>query len=176
MDEKAVWRGSSSQLVNLGSFLLCGLLAAAVITAAVLLRRTLAPLGFYGVLLVAAIVLIVLFPALLRWLRVRFQVYEVTSQRLKLTSGIFSRRTQIMELYRVKDYSMHEPFWMRLFKLGTITVITADPTNPQIQLQAIPRAAALLDELRRHVEVCRDAKRVRQVDFDEMNEAPVHDS
>ena len=46
--------------------------------------------------------------------------YEITSERIKITSGIFSKQTSALELYRVKDYTLEAPFFYRLFHLGNI--------------------------------------------------------
>jgi uncharacterized membrane protein YdbT with pleckstrin-like domain len=92
--------------------------------------------------------------------------YEVTSERIRITTGIFSKRTNALELYRVKDYILEEPFLMRLFKFGKIVILTSDVSTPRLELEAVPRARWLVDQLRAAVEARRDAKRVRAVDFD----------
>ena len=91
--------------------------------------------------------------------------YEISSERIKITTGIFSKQTNAMELYRIKDYFLNEPFFFRLFHLGNIVVLTSDQSTPQIVMRAIHGAKPLMDELRTNVEMRRDAKKVREVDF-----------
>jgi hypothetical protein len=61
----------------------------------------------------------------------------------------------------VQDYALVEPFWLRLFGLGNINITTTDNANPTIVIEAVPDAGALRDQIRKHVELCRDRKRVR---------------
>ena len=74
--EEIVWRGTSSQWKNFGVYLLCGLLCWLIV-----------PIFF----------------ALAYYLKTRCKVFELTTQRLKITSGVFTKVTETLELYRVKD-------------------------------------------------------------------------
>jgi uncharacterized membrane protein YdbT with pleckstrin-like domain len=132
--EQTLWKGSSSQMVNFGTYLLCGLFAWLVVP---------------------------IFIGLWKWIVNRCRVYEVTSQRIKITQGVWTKRTEEVELYRVQDYALVEPFWLRLFGLGNINITTTDNANPTIVIEAVPDAGALRDQIRKHVELCRDRKRVR---------------
>ena len=55
---------------------------------------------------------------------------------------------------------------MRLVGLGTIEVRTMDTTSPKLYLEAIHGARKLREELRKHIEQCRDRKGVRLTEFD----------
>ena len=107
-----------------------------------------------------------IFIALWKWILVRSRTYEVTSQRLRLREGVFSKRTDEMELYRVKDTTLVEPFWQRLFGLGTIEITTNDATTPLVKIESIAGAKELREDLRRHIETCRDRKRVRLAELE----------
>ena len=74
--EEIVWRGTSSHWKNFGVYLLCGLFCWLIL-----------PLFF----------------ALVYYLKTKNKVFELTTQRLKITSGVFSKVTETLELYRVKD-------------------------------------------------------------------------
>ena len=119
--------------------------------------------------LVPAFIILLLPPAyaLFQAVLIKAIRYEITSERIKITSGIFSKKTSAMELYRVKDYTLEAPFFYRLFHLGNITILTSDRSTPQIMLTAVPNAKKLMDDIRTHVELRRDQKRVREVDFDQ---------
>lgn len=133
-DEQTIWKGSSSQWLHFPVYLVCGLLSVLVV-----------PL-IYGIA---------------RWIQNRCRLYIITTQRIIIATGVFSRSTDEVELYRVTDYKLVEPFWERIFRLGSIVVTTSDEANPTVNLEGIRNAAALRDELRKHVEACRDQKRVR---------------
>ena len=164
-DETTVWEGSSSQVVNLPVFLLCGLLIGVFIGAAGLVATTKGPPMVSIVL--AALSIAPLLYALLRAWQTKCRLYRVTTERLRISSGILTRRTDEVELYRVKDYVLFEPFFLRVFGLADLVLKTDDAVNPNVLLRAIPGGQALKDQIRRHVEVCRDKKRVRVTEFDQ---------
>ena len=104
--------------------------------------------------------------AIARWFRTRFTTYRVTNQRIITITGIFTRRTQEVELYRVKDYSIVSPFFLRMVHRGTLVMTTSDKTTTIVSLSAVPNVEQLRDDIRRSVEILRDIKRVREVDYE----------
>src|SRR4051794_8461776 len=114
--EQVIWSGSSSQVRNLHVYLLCLVLAGGIVALSVVLQKSLIAIG----------VAVPFIFALARWIALRSRHYELTTQRVRLRQGILSKRTDELELYRVKDVTVFEPFWQRLFSLGTIIVTTND--------------------------------------------------
>lgn len=139
MAEETIWRGPSSQLQNLGVYILCTLFFWLVV-----------PLFF----------------ALARYLQTRNRVYELTTERFKITQGVFSKATSTIELYRVKDIEVRQPFLYRLVGVENIHISTSDVSSPLLLLDAIPVAAGLPDKLRNQVEAIRVQKRVREIDLE----------
>ncbi len=139
MAEETIWRGTSSQVKNLGIFILgipfCWLLVPAYF-------------------------------AIARYLQTRSKVYELTSERLKITEGVFSKATSTVELYRVKDIEMRQPFLYRMLGVENLHVTTSDVSSPTLFFEAIPIAAGLPDKLRNQVEIIRVQKRVREIDLE----------
>lgn len=138
-EEKSVWMGTPSQVVNLGAFILCGILFFLVIP---------------------------LFIMLWKWLVVKTTKYELSTERLRTQTGIFNKKTDELELYRVRDYQLEQPFFLRMFSLGNIVLETSDRSHPHVVIQAISKPEGVLDQLREHVEECRTRKQVREVDFE----------
>jgi uncharacterized membrane protein YdbT with pleckstrin-like domain len=139
MAEEIVWRGTSSQLQNLGTYILCALFCWLIV-----------PIFF----------------ALARFLQTKNRVYELTTERLKRTEGVFSKATDTLELYRVKDIEVRQPFWYRLLGVENIQLNTSDASTPVVLLDAIPSHIALADKLRNQVEIVRTQKRVREIDIE----------
>ena len=140
MDEQPVWKGSASHVKYLGTYILCALTFFLIVPIVIAVRR---------------------------WIDVHFTIYELTSERLRTTTGMLTKRTEQLELYRVKDYSLVQPFRYRVFGVGNIVLVTSDRTTPHVVLEAIPNAAAVHEHIRTYVEQCRRARGVREVDFDE---------
>jgi uncharacterized membrane protein YdbT with pleckstrin-like domain len=153
--ETVLWEGHSSQLVHFWWYFFCVLLAVAagvgaIFTAGLSLVGLIIPLVMWGV----------------RWWMTRTTKYELTSQRLRRTSGILNRTLDELELYRVKDYSVEMPLMMRIFGLGNLRLVTSDATTPVVDIPAIQGAMDVRELLRTAVQAERDRKRVRELDVD----------
>ncbi len=96
-----------------------------------------------------------------RWVQRRNNLMEITTERLRITSGVLSKKVEELELYRVRDTTFLQPFILRLFRVGNLKLNTDDATTPTILLGGIPADQSLRDRLRHAVEACRDRKRTR---------------
>lgn len=139
MTEETIWRGPASQLKNLGCFILCFLFCWLIVP---------------------------IFIGLRRFLETKNQVYELTTERLKTTHGIFSKVTESLELYRVKDIEVLQPFIYRIVGLENIKVNTSDLSSPVILIDGLPQSIGLADKLRNQVEIIRAQKKVREIDIE----------
>lgn len=166
-DETLLWRGTSSQWTNFGVYLFALLLAAAILAG----YYYLLPLAERNPLYLTALAIPALI-ILVRWIATHYQVYEVTTERIKIRTGLFSRRSTELELYRVRDYSVIEPFWLRIVGCGHVVLATTDRTNPELVLHAVPHAARLKDQIRANTERMRVRRGVRDI---ELGAAPIDD-
>ena len=139
MPEETVWRGTSSQWKNFGVFILCALVCWLVVP---------------------------IFIALVRYLQTKNKIYELTTERLKITEGVFSKVTDTLELYRVKDLETRQPFLYRLVGIENVQLNTSDTSSPVIVIQAIPSTVGLADKVRNQVEAIRAQKGVREIDVE----------
>ena len=137
MEEKTIYNGSPSQLSNIGYYALCLMLA---------------PIGI-GIIMF-----------IIRFLNTKFTNIEITDERVIEKSGILSRKTDETELYRIKDIRLDEPFFLRIFGLSNILLITADRTSPVISLSGIKNGESLKKDLRNLIEKRRDKKGVIERD------------
>jgi uncharacterized membrane protein YdbT with pleckstrin-like domain len=106
-----------------------------------------------------------------RWWVTRTTVYELTTQRLRKSSGILNRKVDELELFRVKDYAMEQPFLLRLLGLGNLTLVTSDASTPTVAIKAIADVEEVREKLRHAVQAERDRKRVRELDVDGSSES-----
>jgi uncharacterized membrane protein YdbT with pleckstrin-like domain len=174
MEEKTVWSGTSSQVIHFWLYVFCGLIFALLLALGI---RFWPELQQWGAAALVPALLVLLSPlayALYKAIIVKSLRYEITSERIRINSGIFSRKSSALELYRVKDYTMEASFFYRLFHLGNIYLTTSDHTTPLLSLKAIPHAQKLMDDIRTQVEQRRDLKGVREVDFDQVADTATH--
>lgn len=163
-EETIVFRGSPSLATRFGPLFLGALVLAGSVTGAVLLWPTAQQPAAYGLAGLGLLALIYLLGVILV---VKSTAYEVTSERIRIRRGIFTKRTDEVELYRANDTSLIEPLAMRLIGLGTIEVRTMETGSPSVQIEAIRGARGVRESLRKHIEECRDRKRVRITELDE---------
>ncbi len=153
-NENIVWEGNPSQVTNLGVYLVCALITAAIVVAGVLM----APQAFWLLIVPATV-------ALWKFLELVSFRYTVTTERVGLRRGVLTKRTDSIELYRVKDTTVVEPFFLRLFGLADIVLSSSDRTTPLLVLHAVPNGMGLREKIRANVERLRVQKSVREVDF-----------
>ncbi len=104
--------------------------------------------------------------AIWEWLKVKCRVFNITSERLIIDEGVFNKSQETLELYRIRDMQVKQPFWLRLFGLENIHLIATDITTESVVLDYIPSNLALRDKLRVQVEECRRKKGVREMGID----------
>lgn len=169
-EERVLWQGTPSQWLGFSVYALSALAALVILVAFVWVSA--APANAFGgnkgllQMVVALLLLAPLFFAIRRYLVISTTRYTVTTERVRITRGIFTRRTDDLELYRVDDMVIAEPFLLRLVKRGNVIAMSSDRTTPQMVLEAVPEALQLRDEMRRYVEICRDRKRTRVLDME----------
>jgi uncharacterized membrane protein YdbT with pleckstrin-like domain len=86
--EKIVWIGRSSQMIHLKAYIVCAFLSWLI------------------------------FPILIAYfiyLHTKNTIYVVTQERMRVHTGIFSKRIDDLEWYRVKDTAFIQPFIFRFF-------------------------------------------------------------
>ncbi len=103
--------------------------------------------------------------AIYRYLKVANHRYELTDQRFLEHSGIFVKRIETLELYRVKDIAVSGTFAQAMFGRGRVILQTTDASTPTVVINAIPNPQAVSQLVRDAVERCRMNKGVRAFDF-----------
>ncbi len=152
--EQIVWKGSSSQLLNFRHFFISFIVIVAAIWAAAHFDN--------NYILIAGV--IALLYAIYKYLIVSSATYTLTNQRIIRRFGIFNRTTFEIELYRVKDVHLYEPLHLRLFKLGTISLISSQAAAQIFELTAVKNAVEIREQLRHLVERRRNEKGVGEYD------------
>jgi uncharacterized membrane protein YdbT with pleckstrin-like domain len=164
-EENTFWKGSSSQWLNLWPFAGSILVALGLVVVGLLVVPAF-PFAMTALVLPIAYMI-------WKYLVVRTRVYEITSQRVRVTSGVINQTIDEVELYRVKDTQMFRPWWMRLTGLASILMDTSDRSIPNLVIPAVSGGVKLREILREQVELARDRKRVREMDFEEIGGDPL---
>ena len=147
--EKTVYATSPSQLRNFQPFVFGTIGAAAIVTAAVLSGENL--------LLIALVIPVVYL--FWKWLQIKTTKLTITDQRIIVTQGVLNKETNETELYRVRDTTIEEPLFYRIFGLGTIIVYTTDEATATHRFIGYSKPHWVKDQIRNFAEICRQRKR-----------------
>jgi uncharacterized membrane protein YdbT with pleckstrin-like domain len=151
--ETRSWAGRPSQWINLWTFFLGSPVAIAAAAFAVDGANVRA--------IASAVALIVAARILWAYLKIRCQSYTLTSERFTHKYGVLHRKFNEVELYRVKDAVLDQPFWLRLVGLSNITIVGFDEVKPVSTIRAVRDGSALRETFRTLVEARREVKGVR---------------
>lgn len=147
--EKTIYQTCPSQVRNLQPFLYSILVAAVIITAAVLSGNN---------LILIALLLPVLY-SFWKFLEIKSTKLTITDERIIVSQGVLNKTTNETELYRVRDTSIEEPFFYRIFGLGNIIVYTTDEASATHNFVGYKKPHWLKDQIRNYSEICRQKKR-----------------
>lgn len=168
-NEQTLWNGSPSWLLHLGKVIIWGILGI-VLPALIIYLWTNGQQNpkldmFFWIFVLGSFII----PFAIIFIKIfdtRFTNYSLTSERLIIKKGILTRTTDEIELYRVKDIRLVEPFLQRLVGLSVIEITSSDRSNPNLSLSGIKNGDELRNNLRNQVERLRTNKNVREVDFE----------
>ena len=88
-----------------------------------------------GLLLVCILTLGLALPFL--WFRSRAKHYRLTTQRIVVEEGLFSKKLEQVDLYRITDYVVERPFGQRVMGTGNLVLEAIDSTSPVLRLSAL---------------------------------------
>ena len=105
--------------------------------------------------------------ALFAWIVAKAVHYKITSQRVVIEHGLFSKRMEQIDLYRVVDYVVERPFGQRLVGTGNLILAAMDKTTPELKLSGLPTdVVKLYESLRRATEQEKRRRGVRVMDVE----------
>ena len=168
-----MWQGSPSQTVNLPVYLMLGLALIVTTVGLLFLRAGTAPsatteLNARSVYpwIIVAIWLLCGIAALMSYLKVSTTKYVLTTERLRVTTGILSTMTEDLELRRVRDSIIVKPFWARVAGLGDVQILSAESSTPRVVLHAIRDPDGVQTMIRSNVQTQWSRFGVRQMELD----------
>lgn len=75
--------------------------------------------------------------------------YTITSERLKITTGLASKHVENFELIRIQDIDFKQGMGERMLGIGDVNIRGQDPSNPEIMLRNVPKPEDVYETLRR---------------------------
>jgi hypothetical protein len=107
-----------------------------------------------GLSLAAIVVLILVY----RIISLKSIHYRITSDRVEWARGIFERRIDNIDMFRVVDLRLHRSFLDCLVGIGTVVLVTTDKTDPEFRFEKVHGSKQLYDIIKKS-SLDADAKR-----------------
>lgn len=82
------------------------------------------------------------------WVSRSHTKYRLTSERLEIRTGRITHKRRTVDLYRVQDLELQEPFYLRMRGAGHLVIRSLDPGEPQVVLTAVPGVRSLHETVR----------------------------
>ena len=111
-----------------------------------------------------------------------FTRYAMSKDRLFFSVGFFSVRDEEVLLYRIRDISIKRTLWQRIFGVGSINVVSADKSTPELILKNVKHPTDVKERLHENVENAKLRRRMRvnemmsdfhdDMDDDEFDDVP----
>jgi uncharacterized membrane protein YdbT with pleckstrin-like domain len=139
MSEKIIWKGNPSHYECIGGHSIAVLLAIPTIGLSLL----------YSVYL---------------YFKITTTEYMLTEKTIIRKSGILSRKTDELMLYRIQDTSLDEPFWMRFVKLSNIKIYSTDRSDSEFYLTSVKNGDKLRLKIRNLSEELKGKMGIRPMD------------
>jgi len=94
----------------------------------------------------AALVLLIL---LLKMIKLKMTCYEVTADRIEWSRGIFDRKVDNLDMFRVIDLKMRRTLFDCIVGVGTVSLVTTDKTDPEFTFEKIRNSRRLYDIIKK---------------------------
>lgn len=81
----------------------------------------------------------------------RREFFRITNYRIDIERGLLFKTYDTTELWHVEDVNLRQSPIDRIFNVGTITIVSHDPTNPRLELNSINDPKRLLETLKTRI-------------------------
>lgn len=88
-------------------------------------------------------------------------VYEITSQRIRVIKGLLGNTIDEVELVRVRDTRIKQHLGERMLDVGDVTIVSTDPTNPELVLNNVKNPMEVRELIRNAVIKEKDRRGLR---------------
>lgn len=119
--------------------------------------------SFYNDYLLLLLPLLFVIIAIYKYQLILSYNYHITEQQLITEKGIFNKTVNYLEMYRIKDIIVNQPFWMKAAGLMNVTLLSFDSNEPVVIIKGI-KVSHLPQAIRNQVQDCRLKNQVLTVD------------
>jgi uncharacterized membrane protein YdbT with pleckstrin-like domain len=82
-------------------------------------------------------------------MQVRMTHYEVSTERIEFGTGLFDRKVDNLDMFRVVDIKLRRSFLDCLVGVGTVMLTTTDKSHPEFAFEKVADARELYDAIKK---------------------------
>lgn len=136
INNNIIYSGSKTQLSSLPIYIFSAITFLSVVLG-----------GDFGVGFILVTLLLLLISGY-KYLKNKLTKYTIDSEEATLKYGILSTRTEVLELFKVKDLSLSQPILFRIFGLSTIEITSTDPSHPHFRIVGLRDGEIVLKDIK----------------------------
>jgi len=87
----------------------------------------------------------------------------VTDEQIKIYKGVFSKKTDYIELFRISDYEEKQSFLQSLTHNTTILIFSGDKSTPKLEIVGIEANTDTIDRIRERVKIQRKQNNIYEM-------------
>ncbi len=99
------------------------------------------------------------------WLIITCWSFRFREKTISERKGVFSVVTREIHYYRIKSVRHHEPFFLRIFGLSNVILVTSDPFTPIFEIHAIRGGDELVQSIKEETSIWRRERTVKEQDI-----------
>jgi len=107
-----------------------------------------ATVGLYRILFATGMIFITVGLITIKAINLKMIRYEVTAERIEYSRGIFDKRVDNLDMFRVIDLGLRRNLLDCLFGIGTVTLETNDKSDPEFEFQKVRDSRELYDAIK----------------------------
>jgi membrane protein YdbS with pleckstrin-like domain len=111
--------------------------------------QTIAVVGKYRVLLGLGVIIVVGLILFYKAWKIRMTHYEVSPDRIEYGEGIFDRRVDNLDMFRVVDIKLRRNILDCFVGVGTVLLTTSDKSHPEFEFKKIRNSRELYDTIKK---------------------------
>ena len=106
-------------------------------------------IGGYRALTALGLAAVVLSVLVIKIIKLKMIYYEVTVERIEWERGIFDRKVDNLDMFRVIDLNMRRSIFDVILGIGTVALITTDKTDPEFVFEKVRDCRLLYDVIKK---------------------------
>ena len=96
---------------------------------------------------------------------ISFTRYSLSKDRLFMRKGLLTTTQEEILLYRVRDLTVTQTLWQKIFGVGTVTVHSSDKTNAHLDIKNVKMPFDVKELLHKHIEIMKKENRLRASEY-----------